>query len=184
NNEKSFYFYKKASQHSIDAKYELALMYYYGIGTDVNFSESFKIFDEIKDKKNISYYLAIMYYKGLGIHKNKEKSAIYANLCHTSNDPLISEILKRSTTINPSDHYESKIKSRNINSSHNNKSSNSFNNYTLAKQDEFLDIWNEIEHLLKNSNTSNSSVVLNINNLSNKNMISKDLANQLNIVRK
>lgn len=182
NNEKSFYFYTKSAEHNnIDAKYEIALMYYHGISTEVNFKKSFDFFQDAKEKyyKESSYYLAMMYHYGYGVYRNSNKARLYASAYAISNDKKISEIfefsqLNKKSTFScesQSKRNPSTLKSKVIKDS-------------LVMQDEFLNKWNELEDILKKFNKNNNIIFENITLLASKNIISKELESQLHTLRK
>lgn len=62
----------KSSKSNINAKFQMALCYFNGIGMDINYSKAFNIFFELVNKnyKDAVYYLGICYLKGLGTEKN------------------------------------------------------------------------------------------------------------------
>ena len=183
---KAFYFFKRSSEYqNIDAKYRLGVMFYEGLGVEINYKEAFHFFLEasehpIHDKSY--YYLAIMCKKGWGTYKNNRKSIYYA-----SRSPIIDETLiyeeDRIIAFNQNKLNEENARKNKMHYKKPKKTtSQMYSAHPLDIQDEFLSKWIEIEKILK---TSNKNIVLDqIDEYFNLKVISNNLRDDLHQLRK
>lgn len=74
-----------ASKGDINAQYNLAVMYYSGIGVTKDYKKAFKLYEKAASQKDPTsqYNIGIMYDKGLGVTQDLEKAKeFYEKACN------------------------------------------------------------------------------------------------------